>query len=160
MRGITTCRANRPRGEIRNSTRLSVTICGFLDQSGLPRVRSSATTCGHGTQARQPPSSGSLCHTTARLPLMANGRCSSSETLALSGGLIRFQSKNTRTNTTMAINKTKLAQLQAIILRVRVIAQDSRLRLSERVTAHVLTTAYMATTDKRCGGLTPMMNYP
>ena len=38
---------------------------------------------------------------------------------------MRFQSKNTNTSTTMAINRTKLAQLQATILRVRVIAQDS-----------------------------------
>jgi len=125
IRGITTRCTSRASGEMRSSTFFSVTICGFFDQSGLPRVRSSAITWGHGTQARQPPSSGSRAHTTARLPLMANGRCSSSETLALRGGLMRFQSKNTRTSTTTAINTTKLAQLHMTILRVRVIAQDS-----------------------------------
>ncbi|MNP23419.1 hypothetical protein D3C76_1161280 [compost metagenome] len=125
MRGITTRCANKARGEMRNSTRLRLAICGAFDQSGLPRLRSSATTCGQGTQARQPPSSGSRCQTTARLPLMAKGRCSSSDTLALRGGLIRFQSKNTMISTSTANNTTKLARVQARILRVRVIAQSS-----------------------------------
>lgn len=124
IRGITTRCTSKANGEIRSSTRLSVTICGVFDQSGLPRLRSSAMTWGQGTQARQPPSSSSRRHTTARLPLMANGRCSSSETLALSGGLMRFQSKNSKNNTTTAIDRTMLAQHQATILRVRVIAQS------------------------------------
>jgi hypothetical protein len=43
--------------------------------------------------------------------------------LGVEGGLMRFQSKNTRTSTTTAMDRTKLAQLQTTILRVRVIAQ-------------------------------------
>jgi len=120
MRGITTRWASRASGEMRSSTRLSVTICGCFDQSGLPRLRSSATTCGHGTQERQPPSSGSRCQITARLPLMANARCSSSETLALIVGLIRFQSKNTMIRIKAASSSARMAKVQLKIFPVRV----------------------------------------
>ncbi|MOA15660.1 hypothetical protein D3C78_1358290 [compost metagenome] len=125
MRGITTRCTNRANGEMRNSTRLRLTICGCFDQSGLPRLRSSATTWGQGTQARQPPSSTSRFQTTDRLPLIAKERCNSSDTLALRSGLIRFQSKNRMITTSEAISSTRLVKVQVSILRVRVIAQDS-----------------------------------
>jgi len=56
---------------------------------------------------------------------MANGRCSSSETLLLRVGLIRFQSKNAMISTSIASTTTRLAKVQARIFGVRVIAQSS-----------------------------------
>ncbi|MNG99740.1 hypothetical protein D3C79_589180 [compost metagenome] len=125
MRGMTICCTSSGSGARRNSTRLRPTICGSLSQSGLPRVRSSAMKCGHGNQARQPPCSGSRCQRTARLPLMAKGRCSASETLALRVGLTRFQSKVAMTITTTARTSSRLARVQVMILAGRVIARFS-----------------------------------
>ena len=56
----------------------------------------------------------------AWLPLMAKGRCNSSETLALSEGLMRFQLKKAMTSTNTASKTTRLAKLQARIFEVRV----------------------------------------
>ncbi|MNP30093.1 hypothetical protein D3C76_1231510 [compost metagenome] len=119
-RGITTCCNSNGSGARRNSTRLSVAICFSLAQSGLPSDRSSATKRGQGTQARQPPWSGSRRHSTARLPLIANGRCKVSETFSLRVGLIRFQSNVTMMNTATANNKRRLANSETRAFDVRV----------------------------------------
>ncbi|MNJ66248.1 hypothetical protein D3C77_623080 [compost metagenome] len=78
--------------------------------------------CGHGTQARQPPSSGSVRQSTARLPLIAKGRCRASETFSLSRGLTRFQSKVAITTTRIASTVSRLVKVQTRILAGRVIA--------------------------------------
>ncbi|MNV75643.1 hypothetical protein D3C71_1689470 [compost metagenome] len=78
--------------------------------------------CGHGTHARQPPSSGSVRHCTARLPLIAKGRCRAAETFSLSSGLTRFQSKVAITTTRIASRVNRLARVQTRILAGRVIA--------------------------------------
>ncbi len=95
---------------------------GSLSHSGLPRVRSSAVKCGQGTKARQPPSSGSVRQCTARLPLIAKGRCRASETFSLSSGLTRFQSKVAITTTRIANRVARVAKVQTMILAGRVIA--------------------------------------
>ncbi|MNQ56216.1 hypothetical protein D3C85_703320 [compost metagenome] len=119
IRGISTCCSSKGKGARRNSTRLSVAICLSLAQSGLPNDRSSATKRGQGTQARQPPWSGSRRHNTARLPLIANGRCSASEILSLRVGLIRFQSNVAMMNTATASNKRRLenSETRAFVVR-------------------------------------------
>src|SRR5690606_1329891 len=71
----------------------SVANWGALAQGALPTEISLAMTRGHGTQARQPPSSGCRCHSMLRSPLMAKGRPIAALTRSLIMGLARFQSK-------------------------------------------------------------------
>ena len=123
MRGMATVWLNSASGDRRSSTCLRLAISGVFDQSGLPRVRSSAITCGHGTQARQPPWPSSRSQRTARLPLMANGRCSTSDTLALMVGLRRFQSKVEMITTNTTTSRTTIPPIQARVLRVRVMVR-------------------------------------
>ncbi len=122
MRGMLICWNSSGSGARRNATRSRPTIFGSLSHSGLPRVRSSAMKCGQGTQARQPPSSGSVRQSTARLPLIAKGRCRASETFSLSRGLTRFQSKVAITTTRIASRVSRLVKVQTRILAGRVIA--------------------------------------
>ncbi|MCY1425861.1 hypothetical protein D9M71_416660 [compost metagenome] len=122
MRGMLICWNTSGSGARRNSTRSRPTIFGSLSHSGLPRVRSSAMKRGQGSQARQPPCCGSRCQATARLPLIAKGRCSASETLALRVGLTRFQSNVAMTITSKVTTSSRLARVQVRILAGRVIA--------------------------------------
>lgn len=93
MRRITTRWRSSGKGARLNSPRLSVANCGALAQGALPTEISFAMKRGHGTQARQPPSSGCRCHCTLRSPLMAKGRPIAALTRSLIMGRARFQSK-------------------------------------------------------------------
>ena len=110
-------------GDRLNSPRLSVAKAGALAQGALPTEISCALTCGHGTQPRHPPSSGSRAQRTLRSPLMAKGRPMAALTRSLIIGLARFQSNNatTATRAAMATPITAKTPIATFLVRVMVI---------------------------------------